>query len=54
MRVAAQDALDGGGRVKARGDGATQGFDAGDGFGGGAGDDDVDGRGELVGVLHTC
>ena len=36
--------------VKARGDGAAEGFDRGDGRGGGAGHDDVDGAGELVGV----
>jgi hypothetical protein len=50
--VAAEDALDGGGRVEAGGDGAAQGFDARNGFGGGARDNEVDGRGELLGVLR--
>jgi hypothetical protein len=50
--VAAQDALDRGGRVEAGGDGAAEGFDARNGFGRGARDDEVDGRGELVRVLR--
>lgn len=49
--VAAQDALDGGGRVEAGGDGAAEGLDAGDGFGGCAGNDNVYGRGQVLGVL---
>jgi hypothetical protein len=51
MGVATQDTLDGGGRVEARGDGAAEGLDTRDGFGGGARDDKVDGRSELLGVL---
>jgi hypothetical protein len=50
--VAAEDALDGGGRVEAGGDGAAKGFDARNGFGRGARDDEVDGRGELLGILR--
>lgn len=46
MGVAAQDALDGRGRVEARGDTAAESFDTLDGVGRGARDDDVDGRGE--------
>jgi hypothetical protein len=40
---AAQDTLDGCGGVEAGGDAAAEGFDAGDGVGRGAGDDDVNG-----------
>jgi hypothetical protein len=51
VRVALEHALDRRRGVEARGDGAAEGFDAGDGGGGRAGDDDVDCGAELVGVL---
>lgn len=53
VAVAAQHALDRGRAVEARGHGAAEGFDAGDCFGRGARDDDVDGRGEEFWVLYT-
>lgn len=52
VRVSLQYALDGGRRVEARGDGAAEGFDAGDGGGGRAGDDNVDCGAQLIGVLR--
>lgn len=51
MGVAAQHALDGCGGVEARGHRAAERLDALDCFGGSAGDDDVDGCGQLLGVL---
>lgn len=54
MRIAAEYALDGGRAVEACRDAAAEGFDAGDCFGGGAGDDDVDGGCELLWVLCRC
>ena len=51
MRVPTQNALDGGWAVKASCYAAAEGFDAGDCFSGGAGDDDVDRSCELFWVL---
>jgi len=51
VRVAAEDALDGCRGVEACCYGAAEGFDAGNGFGGGTRYDDVDCGVQLVGVL---
>lgn len=52
VRFTLQDALDGGRGVEARGYGAAEGFDAGDGRGRCAGDDDVDCGFQLISVLE--
>lgn len=51
MRQPAQDALDRRRRIEACGDGAAEGFDAGDCRSRGAGDDDVNCGVQLIGVL---
>jgi hypothetical protein len=54
VRVAAEDALDRCRRIETCCYGAAEGFNAGDGFGGGAGNNDVDWGVQLVGVLYKC